>query len=342
MTDATKVIEGGLKEIEASLVGRLLRWHADQANWAIDVTEVTAVAHTHGKRLRPRFLLIVNGMCGGRMSPAVRDVSEVLELYHGLSLMYDDVQDNARTRRGEPAHHTTYSVSATLSLCALLSRHVTLILLESDSLSPSDRLWMLQHFTRAQLATGLGQMAETAWVRDEVLDLPVEKCWRTIQGKTASLFQFAAEAGAYLGTGGDEAHVAAYQDMGRTLGILFQLVDDYADVFLPDTDGKPRCQDIREAKRTLFWLHTRQALSEDDRAEYDRLCLLAERTEDQVAWAQQQMLSSGAREMGQAEIRRLSGTVASGLELLAGRFAADPEYTQELRQLIREVCRGLD
>jgi octaprenyl-diphosphate synthase len=341
MTDAKKVIEGGLKEIEASLVGRLLRWHADQANWAIDVTELTAVAHTHGKRLRPRFLLIVNGMCGGTMSPAVRDVSEVLELYHGLSLIYDDVQDNARTRRGEPAHHTTYSVSATLSLCALLSRHVTLILLESDSLSLSDRLWILQHFTRAQLATGLGQMAETAWIRDEVLDLPVDKYWRTIQGKTASLFQFAAEAGAYLGSGGDEVHVAAYRDVGSTIGILFQLVDDYADVFLPDTDGKPRCQDIREAKRTLFWLHTRQALSQEDRTEFDCLFLLAERSEEQVERIHQQMLNSGAQEIGQTEIRRLSGEVASGLDGLIQRFAADPAYTAELQQLIRDVCREL-
>jgi len=341
MNDTAQLIQIELKEMEKSLAGRLLRWHASYAEWAMDPAELTTVTRTHGKHLRPRLLLITNGMCGGTQGLATREVAEALELYHGVSLIYDDVQDNSRTRRGEPAHHMSYSTSATLSLCALLSRHVILILLESEGLKPADRLWMLQQLTHSQLSVGLGQMAETAWIRDEILDLPVEKYWRAIEGKTASLFEFAAVAGAYLGSGGDEAIVAAYRSLGNAIGILFQLVDDYADVFLPNTDGKPRCQDIREAKRTLFLLHTRQALSAEDRKELDRLTLLAERTEDQVQWILCQMQKMGAREAGQTHIRRLAAEVRTQMDDLLRQFPANPAFEQEIRSLVTEICRGI-
>lgn len=341
MNEVAASIQTWLKEIEDALGGRLLRWHAAHAGWAIEAGELVAVARTAGKRLRPRFMFIVNGMCGGAYGPAIRDAAEALELYHCSSLLFDDVQDNARTRRGEPAHYMTYSVSATLSLCVMLSRHVNLLLLESEALKPAERLWILQRFTRAQLATGLGQMAETVCVRDEVLDLPIEKYWRTVQNKTASLFAFAAEAGAYLGSGGDETVAAAYRDMGDQLGILFQLVDDYADLFLPDNEGKPRCQDIREAKRTLFFLHARKTLPADRLHEFDRLCLLATRNEDQVQWMLRQMRESGAPEAGRGHVRRLAGEVQAKIDGLARQYSVHQAYEQELRALVDEICRGL-
>ena len=341
MNDTSRDIQNWLLEIESALRGRLLRWHTAHAGWAIDPVELVAVARTAGKRLRPRVMFIVNGICGGTYGPAIRDAAEALELYHCSSLLFDDVQDNARTRRGEPAHYMTYSVSATLSLCVMLSRHVNLLLLESEALKPAERLWILQRFTRAQLATGLGQMAETVCIRDEVLDLPIETYWRTIQNKTASLFAFAAEAGAYLGSGGDETVAAAYRDMGDQLGILFQLVDDYADLFLPDNEGKPRCQDIREAKRTLFFLHARQTLPAKERQELDRLCLLAERTEDQVQWILQKLRESGAQEAGREHVRRLAGEVQAKINGLARQFTSNPGFEQELRALVAEICRGI-
>ena len=341
MNDVSRDIQNELRAIEASLGARLYRWHEAQAGWAIAANELTAVAHTPGKRIRPRLLLICNGMCGGAAGPAVRDVAEALELYHGTSLLYDDVQDNAQTRRGEPAHHTTYGVSATLSLCALLSRHVNRILLESEALSPPARLWILRRLTRAQLDIGLGQMAETAWVRDDVLDLPVARYWRMIEDKTAALFAFAAEAGAYLGSGGDETLAAAYRDVGNRIGILFQLVDDYADLFQPDTGGKPRGQDIREAKRTIFLLHARQALPAEDRRELDRLCLRAERTEEEVRWIHRQMRASGAQEMGLGHVHRLESETREQIDGLARRYAPDPAFAQEIRTVVDEICRGI-
>jgi len=72
-----------------------------------------------------------------------------------------------------------------------------------------------------------------------------------VEGKTASLFSWAARAGARAG-GAAEADVEALGAFGRSLGVAFQLVDDALDYRGdPACTGKRLLGDLREGKVTL-------------------------------------------------------------------------------------------
>jgi geranylgeranyl pyrophosphate synthase len=74
---------------------------------------------------------------------------------------------------------------------------------------------------------------------------------RTIDLKTARLFEFAASAGAAVAGAGAEASAAA-ATFGRAFGFVFQLVDDLLDVCGSPSDlGKPVMTDQREGVYTL-------------------------------------------------------------------------------------------
>lgn len=341
MSAESQQLQLWLEEIHRVLAERIGGWLVRQADWAMDLDDVQKAARlARGKQVRPRILLATHAACGGNFGPGIRDVACALELYHGVSLIYDDIQDNARRRRGQPTYHTTQGVSAALSLCALLSRLVNLMTLDNEALDAAARLRLTLRFTRAQIDVSTGQMAETVWVRDGRLDVPDEWYWRMIRGKTAALFAYAAETGADLGTGGAAAATQAFRETGERLGMLFQLVDDHADLFLAD-DGKPRGHDVREAKRTLYMLHARRTLPPADRAEFDRLYLLPERNDEQVAWLLDRIRASGAEEMGRAHVRRLAAEIHRSLDDLAERHFRDAGFGAELRATLVSICRGL-
>lgn len=331
-----------LEEVQRFLVHWLSDWHAREAQWAFAPAEMeAAILARRGKLIRPRLMLAMHAACGGVFGPAIRATAAALELFHGTSLIYDDIQDNARMRRGMPAHHTTRGVSTALSLCALLSRHVNRMLLDEPEIPDDLRVWLYRRFTAAQIGAALGQMADTGWVRDERFDLAEDDYWRMLQNKTAALFAYAAEAGAGLATGGNESATAACREFGERLGLLFQLVDDHADLFLPDTDGKPRWQDVREAKRTLYLLHARRESSAEERAEFDRRCLLPVRSEEDVAWLVERIRAAGGEEIGRAHIQRLFREADEALTRLGAGRSLDAAYVAELRRMLESVSRGI-
>ncbi|HHX97363.1 MAG TPA: hypothetical protein GX689_00715, partial [Lentisphaerae bacterium] len=169
-----------LRDIEQHQRDVLSEWHRHEATWAVSLPELLGVVEVPGKRIRPRLFLLILGLCGGGYGAAARDVAAALELYHGVTLMYDDIQDNAQTRRGEPAHYTTYGVSATMSLCVILERQVNRMLLESSALERPVCLELIRRLNEMHLEMGVGQMAETAWVRDGVLDIAGDLYWRMV------------------------------------------------------------------------------------------------------------------------------------------------------------------
>ena len=98
-----------------------------------------------------------------------------------------------------------------------------------------------------------GQQLDIAFENEEKIGIP--DYLDMIDGKTAVMFQTAAELGALL-AGADEDTIEAFSIWGREMGMCFQLMDDLLDVLSDgETIGKPKGSDIAQGKKTLIVLH---------------------------------------------------------------------------------------
>ncbi|MSQ84385.1 MAG: polyprenyl synthetase family protein [Myxococcales bacterium] len=213
-----------------------------------------------GKRIRPLCTLLVGRMgaaSDGSVPAGLRDLAIAVELVHNATLLHDDVVDMADTRRGQPTSRALHGNEVSIFagdwvLVAALRRIVAsgyphLVGSALDTLE-------------AMIAAEVEQAQRASVLADDV-----EGYLRVAQGKTASLFRWAMQAGA-TAAGLDCAATAALQTFGGDLGIAFQITDDVLDLCgQPQHTGKALFADICEGKITLpvaFALHRQPDLRE--------------------------------------------------------------------------------
>jgi octaprenyl-diphosphate synthase len=194
-----------------------------------------------GKRIRPLCVLL-SAACFGPTA-AARDLAVVAELVHLATLLHDDVIDDSDLRRGAITARRVWGNAVSVLAGDLLLTHA---LERTAAAAPGATMGELVATLRT-LVDG-----EVIQLRGRVDPAASESVYFAIvEGKTASLFSWAARAGARVG-GAGEGHVAALGDFGRALGVAFQLVDDALDYAGdPVTTGKRLLGDLREGKLTL-------------------------------------------------------------------------------------------
>lgn len=209
-----------------------------------------------GKRIRPAVLLLVaealepDGDDADRLPAAV-----AVELVHTLSLIHDDIVDDDGLRRGVPSVHVAWDRPTGIVAGDLL--YAIAFDLVADSNAPAEeRLACSRTLAQACQRLSEGQARDMA---RRGYEGPTEEAYlRTVADKTGALFAAAAEMGAILG-GGDEEAVAAAGSFGRSLGTAFQLRDDVLDVVgSADVLGKPIGSDLETGTVTLVTIHARR------------------------------------------------------------------------------------
>ncbi len=196
-----------------------------------------------GKRIRPMVTLLACGACDGEMRAAV-PFAVAAELTHSATLLHDDVIDDGPVRRGQPASRVIWGHAVSvLSGDWLLTRALEIV-----SAEPA---------RSAALPTLLATMRRL--VEGEVLQLSLRGSFSATEkdymdvviGKTASLFGWAAAAGAWA-AGMNGKVPEALVRFGEGVGIAFQLVDDALDYAAdPKLLGKRLGTDLIEGKATL-------------------------------------------------------------------------------------------
>jgi len=199
-----------------------------------------------GKRLRPALLLL-SAKVSGYAGPDAPFLAAVIEIIHTASLIHDDIVDNAGMRRGRPSVHSVWGPNVTV----LLGDYLFIKAIGLSLRAGNDRVVRLL----ADLSTRMieGELVEYSHGGD--LGIPESRYYEIIDMKTASLFTAAARIGGVLGKlpPGDESQLA---DVGRNLGMAFQIVDDLLD-FGGDAGaiGKPVLSDLAEGRVTLPLIH---------------------------------------------------------------------------------------
>jgi geranylgeranyl diphosphate synthase type I len=205
-----------------------------------------------GKRIRPFLTMTSCESVSGEIQKAL-PLAAGLELVHNFTLVHDDIMDHSLLRRNIPAVHVKFGEpSAILAGDLLFAKAFEAILGTSVDFSTFKHLQ--QDFINGIIAICEGQQLDMEFeqrktvTEQEYLDM--------ISKKTGALFELAGKGGGLIG-GGNPSEVAALQTYGMTLGLAFQIWDDYLDMSSTATTlGKDIGNDIRNGKKTLIAVHS--------------------------------------------------------------------------------------
>ena len=213
-----------------------------------------------GKRIRPVLMLMAYNLYKEDVDSILSQAAG-LETYHNHTLLHDDVMDKADMRRNKPTVHRVWNENA-----AILSGDAMLILayrLMADC--PSDKLKeVLDVFTQTTIEICEGQQWDMEF--ETRMDVSVDEYIEMIRLKTSVVLAAALKIGACMaGASVDDAD--KLYDFGVSMGLAFQLQDDWLDVYGdPNVFGKNIGGDILCNKKT-YMLITALTQADDKQSE---------------------------------------------------------------------------
>ena len=206
---------------------------------------------TGGKRIRPALCVFAAGIFGGGIERALPGAVAV-ELIHNFSLVHDEVQDHDAERHHRPTVWALKGEGQAINAGDFLITRAFDALLSGDG--PEDgRMAALKVLNVAMARMIAGQWADIAFETRQRVE--PQEYLDMIRGKTGALLGAPLAMGALL-AGADTAQAARLQEWGETVGLAFQVQDDYLGIWGdPNLTGKSNVNDIVRKKKTLPIVH---------------------------------------------------------------------------------------
>lgn len=221
------------------------------------------IIHRKGKQIRPMFVFLTAGMCGGITEATYRGAS-LIELLHTATLVHDDVVDDSNYRRGFFSINALWKNKiAVLVGDYLLSRGLLLSVDNED-------FGLLKLVSTAVKEMSEGELLQIEKARR--LDISEEIYYEVIRKKTASLIASCCAVGA-ASSDNNGVVVEMSRLLGEKIGMAFQIKDDLFDYGNTEI-GKPTGIDIKEKKLTLPLIY---ALNHSDRSTKNHIINLIKR-----------------------------------------------------------------
>ena len=206
-------------------------------------TQLGHILATPGKRVRPALTLLASKLWGQHSNELQIKMATAVELLHIATLVHDDTVDHADTRRG----HQTASKLWGRNVAVLLGDF--LFATSAMYVCDTKNIGLVRRFAETITELARGELDEiyNVWQPDVTLEVYKKR----IYNKTASLFCTAAESGAILG-GGDDQAIKDVRDYGYNIGMAYQVYDDLLDYKSTSEQlGKPSGHDLNAGIITL-------------------------------------------------------------------------------------------
>jgi geranylgeranyl diphosphate synthase type 3 len=192
-------------------------------------------------------------------------IKEVVTKLHTASLLVDDIEDNSKMRRGEPAAHTIFGTPSVING----ANYVYFLAMKEvyDLQNPE----AVKVFTEELLNLHRGQGQDILW-RDRVRVPTEEQYKRMVLDKTGGLFRLAV--GLMQAFSKNRTDFRPFVD---NLALYFQVRDDYMNIVSSVyMQNKSFAEDLTEGKFSFPIIHCIRANPADTKV----LNILKQRTED--------------------------------------------------------------
>ncbi len=208
-----------------------------------------------GKRLRP-CLALLSALAVGRCEEDSIRVAATVELVHAASLVHDDVLDDAAMRRHQPTIHAQVGAHSSIVLGDFLfTRAYGLAAQCRSTLAARNIASAASELCEGELRQhkSVGNWAIT---EAEYFDI--------LRQKTGELCAVSCRLGAWSGRG-DALAAHSLSRFGRKLGVAFQVVDDWLDLWGTEQVGKTLGTDLLQRKPTLPLIRLLETCSASER-----------------------------------------------------------------------------
>ena len=253
MTDYIKIFENFLKK------------EIDYDNPKNLYEPVKYLLDSGGKRLRPLITLFVSDLFTGNITNAL-SASATLEIFHNFTLAHDDIMDNSIMRRGKKTINSKWDNNT-----GILSGDVMLIISYEilNKYDDSKYILLCKQLTQTSRLVCEGQQNDMDFsLKKDVLEADY---FEMIENKTAVLIGCSFMFGAIV-SDLNSKEINILYEVGKNLGIAFQLEDDLLDCFGDENKfGKKIGGDILEKKKTLLYVYTQSKLDNDKRVEFENI-----------------------------------------------------------------------
>ena len=197
------------------------------------------------KRVRPILSLLSFSLFEEDLDK-ITGPSIALEFFHNFTLIHDDIMDNADMRRGKVTIHKKWDQNIGILSGDLLMIFAFKMLedIEEESFKKT-----FKRFNNIAIKVCEGQQYDMNFeTKNQISE---EEYLSMITLKTAVLIGFSLELGGLIANQKKKINEKLY-NAGEKIGISFQLMDDYLDVFGSAEFGKKVDGDISSNKKTYL------------------------------------------------------------------------------------------
>jgi octaprenyl-diphosphate synthase len=196
---------------------------------------------TEGKLLRP-ILILLSAKMHGNICEKTYIIAKAIEILHTATLIHDDIVDGAEMRRGKP----TIQVQWSPQIAVLVGDY---FLAKSLDIIAKNKLYeILEALTEVVKQLSEGELFQIH--KSLTLDTTEDDYLNIIYKKTASLICASTKFGSMSAEA--NSHIAEQMtEIGRNIGLAFQIRDDIFDFEKENKAGKLYGNDLREHKLTL-------------------------------------------------------------------------------------------
>ncbi len=265
--------------------------------WGRDVIQRLKDFTMSGKLIRGVLILFSEDMFSGKVTDNSVICAVTAELLQSALLIHDDIMDQDTMRRGkktifyqykEFANHLNesdaYHFGESMGICVgdiaffLAFENLSRLVLPKDV-----HIKIYEIFSREMVFVGLGQMQDI--FNSSKSEAREEDIISTYIYKTSRYtFSLPLLVGAVIGNA-NEKNLKTIEEIGEKLGIIFQIKDDEIGLLGNSEEiGKPVGSDIRENKKTFYYLYLQQKANDQEKEKISRIFGNKEVTDEDIGY----------------------------------------------------------
>ena len=228
------------------------------------------------KKLRPILGLLMMQALGLKQAERFEKYLILPEILHSSSLIIDDIEDSATTRRNAPCLHIKYGIDTAVNVANAVYFLPFAYILRS-AIPQNYKIKICSLVTESMNRLHLGQGLDILWHKNQIWSITPNQYLVMAKLKTASFFKLEAEL-AVLFSKTNNVIAEKSRSFAENIGVAFQIIDDTLDLTVNKQEtrlfGKRFAQDITEGKKTLLVIYALERASAKDRKELIKLLSL--------------------------------------------------------------------